>query len=88
MGRPGLVAFLCVLLASAAARAQQTSQLLPLVDGRCAIQTVSFAGRDCRLDDFSYADYYLGARDLGDITAAVQEAISAAGAAGGLCPGR
>ncbi len=58
MGRLRLVAFLCALLASAAVQAQQTSQLLPLVDGRYTIQTVSFAGRDWRLDDFSYAGYY------------------------------
>ena len=96
MRRLRLMAFLCVLLASAAARAQQISQLLPLVDGRYTIQTVNFAGRDWRLDDFSYAGYYLGARNLGDvpsrefpvnatgdITIAVQDAINAAGAADG-----
>src|SRR5713101_6388541 len=83
-------------LVSAAALAQQTSQLLPLVDGRYTIETVNFADRDWRLDDFSYAGYYLGTRNLaevppnefpvnatGDITDDVQEAIEAAGAAGG-----
>lgn len=83
-------------LASVAVLAQQTSQLLPNIDGHYRIQTVNFAGRDWRLDDFSYVGYYLGTRNLGDvpanqfpvapaddITDAVQAAIEAAGAAGG-----
>src|SRR5216684_4140082 len=83
-------------LLSVAVLAQQTSQLLPRVDGHYTIQTVNFADRDWRLDDFSYVGYYLGTRNLaevppnefpvnatGDITDAVQEAIEAAGAAGG-----
>jgi hypothetical protein len=78
------------------AQAQPTSSLLPLIDGRYTIQTVRFANQDWRLDDFSYAGYYLGTRSLGDvppldfrvtatgdITTAVQQAVDAAGAAGG-----
>jgi hypothetical protein len=83
-------------LLSVGVLAQQTSQLLPRLDGHYRIQTVNFADRDWRLDDFSYVGYYLGTRALGevppneflvdpadDITDAVQAAIEAAGAAGG-----
>ena len=83
-------------LLSVAVLAQQTSQLLPRVDGHYRIQSVNFAERDWRLDAFSYVGYYLGTRALGevppnefpvdpadDITDAVQAAIEAAGAAGG-----
>src|SRR5258708_38080823 len=83
-------------LVGAEVLAQQTSQLLPRVDGHYRIQTVNFADRDWRLDDFSHVGYYLGTRALGevppneftvdpadDITDAVQAAIEAAGAAGG-----
>src|SRR5260370_33439584 len=83
-------------LVGAAVLAQQTSQLLPRIDGHYRIQTVNFAERDWRLDDFSYVGYYLGTRALGevppnefpvdpadDITDAVQAAIEAAGAARG-----
>jgi hypothetical protein len=83
-------------LLSVVVLAQQNSQLLPRVNGHYQIQTVTFADRDWRLDDFSYVGYYLGTRKLGDvpsndfqvepsddITDAVQMAVEAAGAAGG-----
>ena len=78
-------------LVSVAVLAQQTSRLLPNIDGHYHIQTVTFADRDWRLDDFSYVGYYLGTRNLGDvppnefpvdpaddITDSVQAAIEAA----------
>jgi len=73
-----------------------TSRLFPFVDGHYAIQTVNFAGRDWRFDDYSYAGYFLGQQSLGsvpcnvmtvsatgDISQAVQDAINTVGTAGG-----
>ena len=73
-----------------------TSRLFPFVDGHYAIQTVNFAGRNWRLDDYSYTGYFLGQQSLGtvpcnvvtvsatgDISQAVQDAINTVGTAGG-----
>lgn len=81
----------------AAALAPWNSALFPLINGKYHIQTASFAGRDWRLDDFSYVGYYLGQRTLGqvpckvirithggDISAEVQQAVNALGGAGGI----
>lgn len=72
------------------------SRLFPRVDGRYAIKTVTWGGRDWRLDDYSYAGYCLGQSSLGDvprrvvtihetgdISAAVQSAINTVGISGG-----
>src|SRR5258707_13614399 len=63
----GLKLVWVVGLLSVAVLAQQTSQLLPRIDGHYRIQTVNFADRDWRLDDFSYVGYYLGTRALGEM---------------------
>ena len=72
------------------------SRLLPNVSGTLTPQTVAFAGRNWAVDDFSYSEYFLGAKSLGsapcnvvnitatgDITAAVQAAINSVGTTGG-----
>jgi len=73
------------------------SQLLPKVDGKFVPQSVDFAGRSWKLDDFSFVGYRLGAEALanvprgnaatiagtGDISAEVQSDIDSIGAAGG-----
>ncbi|MBS1859348.1 MAG: hypothetical protein JST11_28500 [Acidobacteria bacterium] len=83
-------------VAAGAGAQSWNSQLLPLSGGKFTPQTVSFAGRNWSLDDYSYAGYFLGARSLGsvicnivditasgDITQPVQAAVTAVGNAGG-----
>lgn len=85
-----------MLLAGAALAQSWNSRLLPNTNGTYTPQTVNFSGRSWRLDDFSYAGYFLGTKSIGsvpcnvanvtvtgDITSAVQAAINSVGAAGG-----
>ena len=88
-----LIAFTALVATSLTAQVPWTSELFPKVNGKYTAKTVHFAGRDWRLDDYSYAGYYLGQRSLGsvlcskvvkithggDISAELQQAISVVG---------
>src|SRR5713101_5092417 len=89
-----LIAFTSALVAtSLTAQVPWTSELFPKVNGKYTVEAVHFAGRDWRLDDYSYVGYYLGQRSLGsvlcskvvkithggDISAELQQAISVVG---------
>jgi hypothetical protein len=92
MCKEKIVALLALCLSGASAETWN-SQLFPKRNGKFTIQTVSFAGRDWRLDDFSYVGYGLGEQPLGgdpcrrvivikgsgDISAELQAAIDEAG---------
>ena len=83
--------------ASCATAETWNSQLFPKADGKFTIRTVSFAGREWTLDDFSYTGYRLGEESLGnvpcrklvritgkgDISAELQRAIDEMGHTGG-----
>ena len=84
--------FLAIGLSGASAETWN-SQLFPKHNGKFTIHTVTFAGRDWTLDDFSYTGYRLGEQALGgepcrkvflikakgDISAELQTAIDEAG---------
>jgi hypothetical protein len=48
------------ICASCARTETWNSRLFPKVDGKFTIRSISFAGREWTLDDFSYVGYRLG----------------------------
>ncbi|MEO7144600.1 MAG: glycosyl hydrolase family 28-related protein, partial [Bryobacteraceae bacterium] len=94
--RVALGMLLGVLVCLPAGAQTWTSRLLTTDHGAYIPAQVNFSGRAWKLDDYSYAGYFLGASSpgtmpcnainvtaTGDITAALQAAVDAAGQAGG-----